>query len=520
MDIFANAGFLQVELAGDAHVTAPGSDPMLEVDLKDKGDLNFGEVVDLLLSNPGDLLDFDVNVGANGSVDVSVPGTTDFLGGGSATATFTWNDLNQTSGPDGPQFDVTDLSEFLEFDFDPTNPKALYSVILKTLQVLSTSLADTDPGGAAAIFSEPIPVVGRSFRDLLRTDESGSGAGVTYGSDTLTDTGKTFDSSLAGRTIVVGTQVGLIESVGGDTLTMASPWTTTPVAGAAYVVRSELDDAISYLQAAPPDNLQALVRMLDERLTGTPLDFEYEDGAVIMHLDWTRSYHTSAPVELQLRPERHRLRRRRPLQQRLRRADRRWPHPDRHRHPAAVRPGRVGPGGCHRAADPRRLQHRRQPRHQHDRRQLHVDHRPAEARARRPDRQRQGDGQGQLLGRPGQELTGRHAHVVLAVRRRRGGTLNDSSSAVDCGLPDASTDLALCAHFPLYISTDGGSSYSKLIDPEVERVRHPAAQERARTWPITSTCPVTRSTATTASRRLTARRWRRPSPPTSSTSPS
>jgi hypothetical protein len=40
-------------------------------------------------------------------------------------------------------------------------------------------------------------------------------------------------------------------------------------------LRSELDDAISILEASPSDNLQALVRTLDERLAGTPLSFEY-----------------------------------------------------------------------------------------------------------------------------------------------------------------------------------------------------------------------------------------------------
>ena len=46
--------------------------------------------------------------------------------------------------------------------------------------------------------------------------------------------------------------------------------------------------------------------------------------------------------------------------------------------------------------------------------------------------------------------------------------LNASSDAVDCGeVPSDTdtTDLSLCAVLPLYISTDGGTTYDRLIDP-------------------------------------------------------
>jgi Ca2+-binding RTX toxin-like protein len=465
IDIYANAGFLQVQLTGDVQVgPTDGADPMLQVDLKDHGDLTFGQVVDKLLNDPGALLSFDVNVGASGGVAVSVPGAPGFLGSGSANATFTWDDLTQGS----PVFSVGDLSEFLAFDFDPDNPRALFSVILQTLQVLSSSLAATEPTGAAAIFDEPIPVVGRSMRDLLRSDESGSGPSVAYGSDTLTDTAKSFPASLAGRTVVVGTQVGLVKSVSGGTLTMASAWNATPAAGTAYVVRSELDDAISYLQAAPADNLQELVRMLDERLAGSPLSFEYDPsvgstGAVVMRLDWQRSYQTSSPVNFSF--------------------DLGGTEYDvaglassgsvqisaaGHVQIGIVIPLPSGPG----ASGPTSAT------------QLQIlddssigvslDTSMTDASfvsTLGPLKLALGDPTGT------DKATAKASYSIDLAKASASGTptsfadfvddvgaaLNSSSTAVDCGLPDASTPLALCAHFPLYISTDGGASYGEII---------------------------------------------------------
>ncbi len=476
VDIYANAGFLQVELTGDVQVgpTTGNTDPMLQVSLKDQGDLTFGQVVDFLLDDPGALLSFDVNVGASGSVAVAVPSAPDFLGDDSATASFSWNDLNQTTGPDGPQFSVSDLSEFLAFDFDPDNPRALYSVILQTLQVLSSSLAETNPTGAAAIFDEPVPVIGRSLRDLLRTDESGSGPSVSYGADTLTDTTKAFSDALAGRTIVVGTQVGLVESVSGDTLTMATAWDTVPADGATYVVRSELDDAISFLQAAPADNLQELVRMLDERLAGAPLSFEFDpdtgpSGAVVMHLDWEREYHTSSPVNFSfdLGGTDYDV-------AGLASSGSVQINAGGHVQVGIVIPLPAGPGASG-PADATELQIL-----DDSNIGVSLDTDMSDASFVSTI--------GPLklaLGDPtagGEKATAKASYSIDLAHGSPAGnptpvsfadfvdnvdaSLNDSSSAVDCGLPDAATDLALCALFPLYLSTDGGDNYDKVItDP-------------------------------------------------------
>ncbi|MEU9688884.1 calcium-binding protein [Amycolatopsis japonica] len=318
IDLFANAGFLQVQLKGAAHVCHPNAgadcagtpgadDHMAQVKFKDLGDLTFGAVVDKLLHDPGALLDFQVRVRGAGGVDASAPGTGDFLKGASAHAGFTWNDLTKTTGPDGPQFSTSDLSELVNFDFDPANPKALFSILLKTLQTLDASLGDASPSGAA-VFGTKIPLVGRSLKDLLRADESGSGPTVSYGPNSVKDIARTvekgnaFPPSLVGRTVVAGTQVGIVGSVTPDTLVLAGPWASRPSPSTSYVIRSELDDVISLLEAAPSDNLQRLVQTINTRFKDSvPVTFEYaEPGgtpSLIIRLDWKRAYHTSTPVQ-------------------------------------------------------------------------------------------------------------------------------------------------------------------------------------------------------------------------------
>jgi len=343
VDIFANAGFLQVRLAGglkvchknagaDCNGALGVNDHMLKVSLVDNGDMTFGQVVAKLLStgDPAQLLSFDTEIRAGGSVAVSVPQASTFLSGGAtANASFSWNDITQFTGADGPQFNTSDLSEFVDFDFDPSNPRALYSIILKTLQTLSASLSDADTPGAA-IFNTKLPVVGRSLKELLKADESGMGPQVTFEDNALIDASRTagagnlFDNSkLKGRTIVVGTQVAVIKNVAsgatdaetatGNKLVLMAPWTAQPANGTAYVMRSELDDLITLLQAAPPDNVQALIELVNARLKdSTPFKFEYkkvdlnnpttvdpsdDTPSLIIRMDWQRNYHTSAPFK-------------------------------------------------------------------------------------------------------------------------------------------------------------------------------------------------------------------------------
>ncbi|MDT4975854.1 MAG: hypothetical protein QOG98_1612, partial [Pseudonocardiales bacterium] len=329
VDLFANAGFLQVELKGSAHVCQtdapvdcsagpPPGHHMVEVDLKDHGDITFGQLVTLLLNTPKDLLDFTVHVRGSGSVTASIPGASDFFPGGGPQAGFHWNDLTELdpNSTNGPHFDFAALSKLAKVDFDPSNPRALFSIILKTLQTVQTVVSKSDPTSTASqVFTKPIPLVGRSLSDLLKSDESGVGPQVSFGANTLKDASRSdvdgnaapnaFPQALAGRTIVAGTQVGLIASVTNDTLTMASNWATQPSDGVAYMVRSELDDVISILEASPSDNMQKLVDLLNSRLGHVvPITFAYADDAtvgnqpsLILKLDWKRSFHTSAPVQ-------------------------------------------------------------------------------------------------------------------------------------------------------------------------------------------------------------------------------
>jgi Ca2+-binding RTX toxin-like protein len=322
IDVFANAGFLQVRLQGALKIckTNPSSDcsgtgdpdqHMVDVSLKDNGDLTFGQVVDMLLHSPSDLLDFNVHVAGAGSVTASVPDAPSFFPS-TASASFHWDDITTGS----PQFDLSGLQKLINVDFDPSNPKQLFAIVLKTLQTLDSAIGSGNPSGSGSdVFTTPIPVVGKSLSQLLKSDESGAGTGVTYGASTLTDHSRddknglpapnAFPSSLVGRSVVVGTQIGVVQSVSDNTLTMSAPWTTKPSDGTAYMLRSELDDAISLLEAAPSDNLQALVRTVNDRLKGsTPIGIEYRDDAsvgntpsLVLTLDWQRDFHTGAPVQ-------------------------------------------------------------------------------------------------------------------------------------------------------------------------------------------------------------------------------
>ncbi|MDC5696918.1 calcium-binding protein [Intrasporangium calvum] len=325
VDLTANAGFFQVRLEGDLLVCNRTAAPdcsgsttgnMVTIGLKQAGDAQhdlrlrdlFKGLVTATPTGPsqaGDLLDVAVNVRAFGDLKVSVPEAGAFFpGGAKLTAKATWADLTKSSGSDGPQFDLSDLDKILALDFKPGSQAELFAIVLKTLQTLAAQLAEAQPGGPTGIFSTEIPGAGTSLRDLLRRDLSGEGPGVSYGADTLTDTNRTFPTTLAGRSVVVGTQVAVVTSTnGGSTLTVSKPWANKPATGAAYTFRSPLDDAIDAMSAHPPQNMQDLVSFLNKRLGTNSLKFAYLDGAtpsVVLDFDWQRTYTASSPVRLDL----------------------------------------------------------------------------------------------------------------------------------------------------------------------------------------------------------------------------
>ncbi len=322
VDLTANAGFFKVRLNGQLRVcnsslpesctggTATGH--MLSVGLRERGDaqhdLRLSELFAALVNDPASLLDIDVNVRAYGELTVSLPGAEQFLpAGGTAAFTAKWADLVD---PSSIEFDTGDLSEIFRLDFDANDPKALFQVLIKTLQTLSAQLAATDTDAGSGVFDTGIPGLGRSLRDLLVSDESNGGAGVSYGTDTLTDatraTDNGFGRGLIGRTVVVGTQIGVIGDVSqdGTTLVMTKAWQTVPAAGTPYTLRSALDDAIDQLLAITPDNIQDAVALLNRTLGSDAVKFRYLDvggvGHLVLDLDWHRAYRAAAPVRLAL----------------------------------------------------------------------------------------------------------------------------------------------------------------------------------------------------------------------------
>jgi Ca2+-binding RTX toxin-like protein len=353
IDVFAKAGFLGVQLGGSVKLcsTADKADcsdnaaalDMLTLKLKkkptdpDDGYVPIAAMFTSLVSTPGDRLDFTTQVRAQAKGDVSVPGSADFLGE-NATAGFTvgWDDL--VKNPTKPTTtQVSDLSEVFDFDLDASNPQALLGIVIRVLQLVDDQLREGDDGG---VLGAKIPLVDKSVRDLLGSDESGGGLTVTYTSEKFDTTpgtdggdidvvrlkdvsrgtpagGQSFTEALVGRSIVVGTQVAVVLAApeGGQEL-LLSKLPAAPTKATPYSLSSELADAIALISANPPDSLQKLVSLLDDRL-GNLLGVKglaAQQGVkfktrkignpakshLVMNLDWGRAYSVSTPVKLDL----------------------------------------------------------------------------------------------------------------------------------------------------------------------------------------------------------------------------
>ncbi|WP_404392007.1 calcium-binding protein [Humibacillus xanthopallidus] len=325
VDLSANAGFFQVRLEGELSVcnssaaadcSGPVTGNMLTIGLKQAGDAQhdlrlrdlFAQLVTSTPTGPsqaGGLLDVDVNVRAAADMAVSIPEAAGFLPAGTDVGvSATWADLTQLSGALGPQLDLSKLDRIFALDIKPGSQAELFAIVLRTLQTLAAQLAEAQPGGAGGVYSKEIPGIGVSLRDLMRRDASGQGADVNFGDNTLQHVGRVFDPSFVGRSVVVGTQVAVVASASGDTVTLTENWTTKPANDTAYSFRSPLDDAIDAMSAHPPQNMQDLVAFLDRRLGTDALDFRYlDDGgtpSVVLDVDWKRSYTTTAPLRLDI----------------------------------------------------------------------------------------------------------------------------------------------------------------------------------------------------------------------------
>jgi Ca2+-binding RTX toxin-like protein len=331
VDLHARAGFLGVRLAGDVKVchstqvhdcTGTASEPMLSVDLTPLVGEADGELIpvkdffDTIVDADGNPQRFAASSDVRGYVSgsVSVPEAEEFLGDGTAGFTMTWDDVAENLTPD---IQVDDLSELTAFDIDPNNPQALLGVVLRVLQLLDDELRS---GNGTGLLDAQVPLVDASLRDFLGADESGGGPAVTYpavgGKTRLVDTtrpvgqeptdARAFAEDLAGRSILIGTQVAVVEDVvDGQTLQLAALLSPAPVTATPYFLRSELADAITLLTADAPDTLQALVARLDERLgADSPVRFRtapVDDApALLVDVDWTRNYATGTPIKLDL----------------------------------------------------------------------------------------------------------------------------------------------------------------------------------------------------------------------------
>ncbi|WP_433014887.1 calcium-binding protein [Kribbella sp. CA-294648] len=322
VDLTANAGFFKVHLTGQLKVcnsdlgdTCPAGTPsshMLSVGLKQQGDaqhdLRLSELFKQLVSGPQNLLDIDTNVRAYGDLTVAVPEAAQFLPAGATTKlTAKWGDLTD---PTSVELDTSDLAEIFKLDFDKDDPKALFTALIKTLQTLSKQLAESNPSAGGGVFDKDIPGLGKSLRDLLVSDESNAGDGVSYGTNTVVDTTRTtgnlFTAALVGRSIVVGTQIGIIQAVSpdGKTLTLTKAWESAPAAGTPYMMRSALDDVTDQLLANTPDNIQDAVKLLNKGLGTDSVKFRYleKDGKpnLVLDVDWKRGYRAASPIKLAL----------------------------------------------------------------------------------------------------------------------------------------------------------------------------------------------------------------------------
>lgn len=182
LDLDARIGFLGIELAGNA-VPLIGkrtgdTGAMLRIDLSDGGDgdgkLTFGEVMDGLIDDTtiaDDLTPADIFENENDVLNVGVPETTvnatASVSGtelASGSLTFSWPDV--LIGTPTLSSDTSFNNELLSFDFNHQDPLAMFSQVLDTLEAFVAAIEDR-AGAANSPFAADLPIIGKSFNDLL-----------------------------------------------------------------------------------------------------------------------------------------------------------------------------------------------------------------------------------------------------------------------------------------------------------------------------------------------------------------
>ncbi|MDO3702850.1 calcium-binding protein [Micromonospora sp. C28SCA-DRY-2] len=302
VDFHTTAGFLKVKLGGNLTVgPAAEGKRMIEVRFKQAQDLSLGTLFSRLEQDPAGLLAATSSVRTAGRVEVSVPGATGALGTGVGV------DVSWTAGGQ-PSVDTSDLAGLFALDFDPNDPKAMFALVVEALRLVNVALSA--PSTGTGPLDTEIPVLGRTARELLGSDESGVGADVSYTADgpnfLLKDTSRDADSgfapSLADWAVVIGSKAyRVLARVDTQTLRVDAAGTPTPADGTAYALRPELADAVDRLLAAPPDTLQDAIDVLNGALgQGSGIAFTLDERAggpyLRLGLDWKRGFHTGGPL--------------------------------------------------------------------------------------------------------------------------------------------------------------------------------------------------------------------------------
>ncbi|MDP3713403.1 MAG: calcium-binding protein [Mycobacteriales bacterium] len=261
------------------------------------------------------ILDIAVEGQAYADLQISVPGSASFFGGGaSAGVTISMPDIT-----DPLDVDVTptgSLGDLGSFDLDTSNPLALFGAVLAALQEVSSKVSSFEGAGA---LDTDLPLLGRSFNDVVGSGASGGGDGVAYtpgtGGTTLTDSSKSFNESYVGRTVLVGSKEAVVVSVPGGTGSsviispaLAPAPEDLPADGTPYTMSSELQGLINLLENTPSDDLQSLLDLLADQLGVTPdgnsgATFNVVPGtsgdpdALRIDLSWFRGYESELPLD-------------------------------------------------------------------------------------------------------------------------------------------------------------------------------------------------------------------------------
>ena len=244
------------------------------------------------------------------TITPDVPGISGFFGTTPPEFTLAMGDITD---PTSVSFDTgsfgTALAKIKAFNFDPKNPKALFGEILQTLKTLSATLktaGSTSNPAIQQVLGTTIPLVGLRLGDVFRASEQGQGAAVSYTATGLTDTDAHFTDALLLRSVVAGTSTGVITATTPTTLTVKS-WTGgVPNDGAQYQVENALDSAIDLLTANPADSLQSLVALVNQRLgtLSVPITFSVDTSGsspvLALSIDWKRDFHFTTPMSLDL----------------------------------------------------------------------------------------------------------------------------------------------------------------------------------------------------------------------------